>query len=884
MTPGLNNADIAGRPDGLVEAHLPNGANIVVLPTTGSASPTPVGGVVALQAWVLSGTAAESAGEHGGAHLLEHMLFKPIRMPGRKAPTDLASEIEALGGDVNAFTSHDETVFHATVPAVATQAAIDVLLASVVSPQIDAAALQREAEVVVEEILQYRDDPGSRLLQDVTSKLYGDHAYGRPVLGTRADVRGFTAKGLARFHARAYAADRVQFVVVGAVDPTAVIRRSRRWLKRLPKGGRRPAERPTRPRTQPAVLLRRDDVTEAHLELAWAAPALPDPVGVALEVAAIVLGYGEAARLSVETRRGTKSVSDVHASFYGSRLGSTFSITARMRGRQALAACSAVLEQVQRLREVPLEPEELARARAVLRSDLVYRRETTQGQAHALGYYLSLVGDLDADRRYYNALSGLTADDVMSACAAWLKPSAAVLGLVVPESDVSVSEASGLRRIVSRQLRPAKATRRGRGSAIRRKAGVSWVDLPCGVRVRAVVDSRVPIAAGWLVWPGGLRLERPRTHGVTPVMAELLTRGCDAIDGDALAREIDGKAAVLDGFSGRNSAGVHLECLAPDLPVVLTRALQCVLAPTFSADELDEERRVALADYEAEDDDLAKLAVRDALSRLYVGHPYRLRRRGVPQSLARLTATGLRRAWRDGYPVPRMVLGLAGDVDLEAAAALVESMVSKSAEGPVAPHPRWPLGLRESQRCPRASERRIVRPKEQAHIALAYPGLSLGHRMSPAVEVLMAVLGGQAGRLFTRLREDEGLVYHVGASASEGLDAGDIVVYAATGQDKVQRARAAMESELDRVARSLISPDELARAKAWLIGQYDAAMERRGRTASLVAFDEAFGLPLGTCFQFRTRIERVSARAVLSAAAQLLPASRQIASVVSADG
>ncbi len=114
-----------------VDLRLPNGARILVLPTGGPGG----GGAAAVQLWVGAGTSAEQADEHGCAHLLEHMLFKPLvaehvpkamlKAAGVPAsgPIDLATALEALGGDSNAFTSHDETVIHATVPGAAAAAA-----------------------------------------------------------------------------------------------------------------------------------------------------------------------------------------------------------------------------------------------------------------------------------------------------------------------------------------------------------------------------------------------------------------------------------------------------------------------------------------------------------------------------------------------------------------------------------------------------------------------------------------------------------------------------------------------------------------------------------------------------------------------------------------
>src|SRR5690606_24688359 len=132
---------------------------VVVLPT-----PKPARGyrgVASVQLWISAGAAGERAREHGCAHLLEHMVFKPY-VDARGRTRDLAGVIEALGGDVNAFTSHDETVFHATLPADALAQALDVMVTAVIGREFDEVSLAREQQVVLEEIRQYADDPSAR--------------------------------------------------------------------------------------------------------------------------------------------------------------------------------------------------------------------------------------------------------------------------------------------------------------------------------------------------------------------------------------------------------------------------------------------------------------------------------------------------------------------------------------------------------------------------------------------------------------------------------------------------------------------------------------------------------------------------------------------------
>lgn len=872
---GIPGALVDGMPrsigTGVVVRTLENGARVLVQPT--APADASASGPVAIELWVLAGTAAESQHEHGCAHLLEHMLFKPAELGD--GLRDIASAIESLGGDVNAYTSHDETVFHATAPAAVFEPVMDALVRPVVTPKLDADELQREIGVVVEEIKQYDDDPAARASQELLAMLYRDHGYGRPVLGLRREVSQHDRRRLAGFHRAVYTADRVVLVVVGPVSPRRVLTRARRLLRDLPPRGRVLTTREPGPLSAPRVRARSCDSAEAHIAVAWLAPPLPHAEACALEVASVILGYGEASRLSIETRRQARVVTDAQAHFYAARHGSSMLVSVATTRARAGVAATAVFDQIDRLRSLPVEQDELDRARAVLRSDVVYRRETVQGLAHALGYQLSLGGDLEGEQRYFEALSRLGPEAVRRACAEYLAPERTAVNVLLPRRGRGPVPRE-ITAVVKRRLRGYG--REGARPRVALAQGIHRVDLPGGLRVRAMIDRSIPMAAGWLVWPGGLRAETPRDLGVSSLMAALLTRGTHSTSGDALAREIESHAAVLEGFSGRNSLGLHFECLAPNVPMLLRRAFDCALDPRFEGSELEEERRVALEDLEAERDDPAGLAFHSAHELLYGGHPFGRRRHGTRESLTRLHPRRLASLWSRGYPIGRATLGLCGDLDLEEIAGLFHALVPAD---PPPPPLQW--SQPGAPRFPSRPRRRHIRlAKEQAHFVIAFPGLPMGDPRLPVLEVLTTILGGQAGRLFDVLREQEGLVYNVSVSSTEGIDAGHVAVYAATSQDTLERAIARSWGELDRVCASRPAEDEVERAKAWLVGQFAVEMQRRSRVAAQIAFDEAYGLGVGAHLRYAQRVERVRAIDVWRLARLIFDRRRSVEAIVSA--
>jgi zinc protease len=184
---------------------LPNGLTVLV--EENHAAP-----VAALQVWVRVGSADELPGEAGLAHLHEHMLFNGT---ARRGPGEIARAIEACGGEINAWTSFDQTVYHVVVAGQFLAQGIDVLADAITSAAFDPQELEREIEVVCEEIKRSLDSPTRKLSKELFATAFTRHPYGRPVIGTEESVRGFTREGILRFYRRWYQPENCVLVAVG---------------------------------------------------------------------------------------------------------------------------------------------------------------------------------------------------------------------------------------------------------------------------------------------------------------------------------------------------------------------------------------------------------------------------------------------------------------------------------------------------------------------------------------------------------------------------------------------------------------------------------------------------------------------------------------------
>jgi predicted Zn-dependent peptidase len=252
--------------------------------------------------WVRVGARDEPAELAGASHFLEHLLFKGTRAhTGR----ELSELIEAVGGELNAHTSHEHTAFYARVPASAAALGLEMLAEVVTEPAFDAADVESERQVILEELHQAEDEGEDRAVSLAHEALWGDHPLGREVLGTLRSIEAMGRDDVAGFFDRHYHPANLVLVAAGAVDHDAVVAAAGRFGARA--GGPRP-ERAAPPAGAPltARAVLRRPLEQAHLCVAWPALAVEDPDRYPLAVANQVLGGGLASRLfqTIREERG----------------------------------------------------------------------------------------------------------------------------------------------------------------------------------------------------------------------------------------------------------------------------------------------------------------------------------------------------------------------------------------------------------------------------------------------------------------------------------------------------------------------------------------------------------------------------------------------------
>lgn len=855
MGAAMNTPEIAAKEIAphLHKASLDNGLAVIVKETPGTK-------VATVQIWVKAGSIYETPREAGITHLIEHMIFKgtPTRGPG-----EVAGAIEAVGGRINAYTSYEYTVYHATLSARHWSTALTVLTDAVLHSTFDPQELEREKKVVLEEISMRKDRPNIRLYEELMAAAYTAHPYRRPISGSAESVSAISRDDILAYLDQHYHPEHFTVVVVGDVKVGEIMRQVGELLGHLPRKGIPLSDVPREPVQKEARLfVKTDDINQTHMALAFPIAAFDNPDTPVLDVLSHILGHGEVSRLYDALRNDKGLVYRINASAFTPRDPGLLEVDAMLDAANAEKSLEAALTEIFRLKYVPVSDEELARAKRNLESDFVFNLERAEGQARVLGSFDMLTGDPREDT-YLEQIRAVTKQDIQRVATSYLRDNRLTVGFMAPASPGLTLTGDTFAAIVAAAEKAAKngltATRAGTASL------PATYTLANGIRLLVRENPDIPTVAIRAVFPGGLRSETAATNGAFAFISELLPKGTRQMSAQEIARTVANMAGTLEGFNGKNTFGVKADFLARFVDDGLVLVRDIIRTPAFDRDEAEKVRPELLAQLKHQDDSLPALAFREFNKRLFQGHPYGLNTAGSEEALKAFSVDRLKALYDKHVQPDRLVLTVVGDVKAEQIKDRVERLFGDwRAAAPQVSLTEESLLPPDVPTVPSITS--IPRDKEQVHVIIGFVGSTLTSPDRYGLEVLDTVLSGQSGRLFTELRDKQSLAYSLSSFSLFGLDTGSFGIYIGTSPDKKEDAIREIWQQLYRIRETEISAAELDKAKNVLISNYQLSLQTHGAQAMEMALNETYGLGLDYGATYVAAIEQVDAAAVLAMA------------------
>jgi predicted Zn-dependent peptidase len=357
---------------------LPGGLRVITEHVPGVRSAT-------VGLWVGIGSRDETPAVAGAAHYLEHLLFKGTK---RRGATQIAEEIDAVGGEFNAFTSKEHTCYYAQVLDEDLPLAMDLVTDVVFDALCTDADMDTERSVVLEEIAMRDDDPEDLLHETFVETVLAGHALAKPVLGTEDSIRGMSPKALRGFYRRRYTLPRMVLAVAGNIEHKDVLRLARKALGDRLSG----SDSPVAPRAgkaritaDTALKLHHDDTEQAHVMLGMRALSRHDERRYTLSVLNAALGGGMSSRLFQEIREQRGLAYQVYSSTAAYSDTGHLSVYAGCQPERLGEVASVLRDVLGQVGKDGFSEAEVARAKGQLRGGLVLGLEDTASRMSRIG-------------------------------------------------------------------------------------------------------------------------------------------------------------------------------------------------------------------------------------------------------------------------------------------------------------------------------------------------------------------------------------------------------------------------------------------------------------------------------------------------------------------
>ena len=371
--------------------------------------------------WIGAGSRAESPAENGISHFIEHMLFKGT---ARRGAEDIAREVDALGGQIDAFTGRELAGYTIKVLDQHLPLAFDILADMLLHPRFDAEDVEKEKGVILEELKMETDNPESLIHDLFVSNFWKRHPLGRPIIGTRRTIESFEPEVLRAFHERIYVPANITITAAGNLSHESVAALAHQYF-----GALRPAGAPLRltaPRPRPAITLKNKRSLQ-QVQVCVGAPCYPvnHPLRYACYTLNVVLGASMSSRLFQNIRERQGLAYNIFSELQLYPDSGCLAVSAATSPATVRPLLDNVLHEFRRVKEEPLGEDELRHAKDHMKGSLLLSLEGTTSRMTNLA------------RQWMNFERFFTLDEIAGAIEERMGRRRAMLGGMVSERSVA---------------------------------------------------------------------------------------------------------------------------------------------------------------------------------------------------------------------------------------------------------------------------------------------------------------------------------------------------------------------------------------------------------------------------------------------------------------
>ncbi len=829
--------------DGVTLAVLSNGLTVIV-------QENHVAPVATVRCYV-NNTGSAYEGKYLGvglSHVLEHVVSGGSTENRTEKQTEKI--IDRFGGATNAYTSTHLTAYYIDCPAKDVMTAVELLADSMQHVVFEPSEFARELKVIRRELADGEVDRRRVQWKLLKQTVYTLHPIRYPVIGYLDVLNGTTNEAIIEFYRHRYVPNNQVFVVVGDVQTQQVLDAVAAGWAGTPRARETFVPLPEEPeQLTPRETVHEMDGSTYDIALAWPTVMLSNPDLYALDVAAYILAEGESSRLVRRLKYDQQVVQSVSSASYTPHFAKGFfAIFAVSTPEHWRRACDEILADVYRLRDEPVGPAELEKAKKQKAAELIFARQTVQETAESLGRNFLSADDPLFDDKYVEGIQKVTAEQVQDVARRYFVPERLNRVIIAPPGGA-----------------PKPSNEQSAGS----EGEIRAVRLPNGLRVLVKKHSHLPMVNIQVYVLGGSLVDTPRTAGRSALVSSMLDKGTDRLTAEQIADYFDSIGGKLSMSAGRFTVFGSATVLRDDFPDAAAVFAECFTQPTFPADEFDKVQSLALGAIARRANSPQAEIFELFYDNLPAATPYHVMQGGKAETVERLTAEDLR-AYHAKYFVPEnMIVTVFGDVEPDDAL----KTVARHFGGLKADPDFKPISFDRDNAIPETIVRHKQTGKDTGMVLLGYPAAGiLNEKDHAALVVLDAIISGYGfpgGWLHNELR-GEGLVYYIHAFQITGPAPGYFAVLSQTRPDSVGEVIGRIEKNIARAKDGKITEDEFRTAVEMVTSLHAQENTTIAKQAGQAALDALYGLGYNYDKTFDERIGAVTLDDVVRAARKYL--------------
>ena len=747
---------------------------------------------VNIRLWVKTGSIHEEKFTGFGlSHFLEHMVFQGTK---EFSASNLISNITAKGGDINAYTSFEQTVYYINTLSENIFDAVNILLQLCTEPLFPEKGFRKEKEIILRERAMSADNPDRILGEKLWLNLFRKHPARHPIIGYSENIKSVNRQMMIDYFTKRYALNRMFFVISGDVNAENVIDFIAEKTSDLPMGD---LSEIVIPKEIEQCTARYGhtyfDDPVPRIALGFKTPGFTHKSYPALKILASVLGGTRTSRLIHKLRDTQEIALDIDAFTYPFTDYTVFAVTASCENNMRHKLFDSIIKEIENVKE-KISEEELMRAK---KQELIRTAEKLRSNsrlASAIGNSVFYFDSPDLALGLIDNIMNLKKEDISSAAEEYLNMMKSTYAEIIPDNSIP------LKKLLSEKITRPKTCRQ-----FPTKTTIPENNL----RLLHIEDKTLPIIDISIFMPGGVFFENHENSGITKITAALLTTGTKSYSEKELAELMDNNAVSIYISGGNNTLSVKIKCPSDSFQTASELLHSILNEPLFEQNKLDRERHIAVESIKSKLMNPQKAAEEELNKIMYGDHPYAKPMSGTIETLNNLTTQSVRDFFNSVCMTPsKCVVGIAGDISEENAVKFAENIFSPHYPDGTFPdtafsHPEFPET---------SSVRKISLPKEQAVVYMGVPGSSNLSEDRFALDIIQTALNGMDTRLFNKIREKEGLAYYTGVYLSRGFHEGLIAFYAGTNKQNYEKVISLFRKEKKKLLKDGLTDEEFNNA------------------------------------------------------------------------